>query len=275
MVWHSEDPKLIHRSNSLFGFFIFPSLLIIFQMSTCEDCIKGFIGSGKPCGEITDVGGIECYVSRPANKSKSAIIISTDIFGHTLVNNQHIADSFANCGFLTVVPDYFSGDVAPEGILNGTATFDFGAWMQKHNPSTKLPIVHKVMNALKEKEGIQKIGAIGFCYGAKIVISLAGDKKIDAAAVAHPSLLEIPGDIEKIQTPSLWLCAEIDQAFPEQSREATKKILKDRGMKADFKFYPGTTHGFAVRGNEKDEKVQAAKTQALKEAVEFFKVELA
>jgi dienelactone hydrolase len=39
--------------------------------------------------------------------------------------------------------------------------------------------------------------------------------------------------------------------------------------------YPGTQHGFAVRGDEKDSTVQAAKKAALDEGIAFFKKQLA
>ena len=42
-------------------------------------------------------------------------------------------------------------------------------------------------------------------------------------------------------------------------------------MKADFKVYPKTKHGFAIRGNENREEVRKAKQAALDDAIRVFK----
>ena len=93
--------------------------------------------------------------------------------------------------------------------------------------------------------------------------------------MAHPSRLTIPGDIEAIKVPTLWICAETDPSFGKDDRDKTEQILKTRGMKASFRDFPGTTHGFACRGDEKNSHVQQAKAQAQQDAIDFFKQELA
>lgn len=93
-------------------------------------------------------------------------------------------------------------------------------------------------------------------------------------AIAHPAKLAIPTEIEAIKCPTLWICAETDGTFPEADRVATQEILQKRGMKATFKLYPGTEHGFAVRGDDKNPVVREASHSALDEAIKFFKEEL-
>lgn len=82
--------------------------------------------------------------------------------------------------------------------------------------------------------------------------------------------MPIPAAIEAIKVPTLWICAEIDHAFPPTARKTTQEILERRGMKSTFKDYPGTEHGFAVRGDEKNETIQKAKLDALEAAIVFF-----
>lgn len=42
-----------------------------------------------------------------------------------------------------------------------------------------------------------------------------------------------------------------------------------------FILYPGTKHGFAVRGNKQDPAVNTAREDALKQGIQFFKQHLA
>jgi dienelactone hydrolase len=50
--------------------------------------------------------------------------------------------------------------------------------------------------------------------------------------------------------------------------------LKNRKIPNRFCYYPGTTHGFAVRSDPKDEIAAKAKREAFEESVKFFKERL-
>jgi len=256
-------------------------------MDHCEHCVSGYLTTGTPKGSTKKIGTINSYVALPEGKTKTAIIITSDVFGIYL-NSQLIADQFAKeTGFMCVIPDLFDGQACPVEMMdemNGIKDLDEREkWVAKNifpwvaktgRPDTKVPIVDIVISALKE-QGIENFGAQGYCFGGKATVMLSQQSKIKCFAVAHPSALKIPEDIELIQTPSLFLCADIDKQLPEASRKQSEEILKRRGMKTEFHFYPGTVHGFATRGNEEDAKVVAAKKSAFEEAAKFFKAQLA
>jgi dienelactone hydrolase len=44
--------------------------------------------------------------------------------------------------------------------------------------------------------GMTSFGAADFCYGGRLVFNLAFDGAITAAAVAHPSFLNVRADLE-------------------------------------------------------------------------------
>lgn len=92
------------------------------------------------------------------------------------------------------VPDLFEGDALPEDALN-SGTFDIMSWIGKHSPDRVVGIIRGVLAALKA-DGITKIGAIGFCYGARPAFDLAYNGEVDVVGVSHPSLLKIPDDLE-------------------------------------------------------------------------------
>ena len=100
-----------------------------------------------------------------------AILLLPDVIG-IWQNSQLIADQFAANGYLTLVLDQFNGDALP---LNRKGEFDFAAWVAHgssgDNPHTKEavdPIVKDAIAALKTEYGATKIGAVGYCFGAKV-----------------------------------------------------------------------------------------------------------
>jgi len=251
--------------------------------SVCEHCVSGFLTTGEPKGKIEKLGTIDTYITRPEGKPNSAIIISSDVFG-IYSNLQHIADQFAKeTGFLCAIPDLFDGKACAVELMDEmnkiTDLEEKDKWIVKNifpwvktvgTSDTKATIIEDVIKVLKEKEGIEKFGVQGYCYGAKAAVMLSQTAKVNCFAVAHPSTLKVPQDFDLISTPGLFLCADMDKQFPEPSRKQAEEILKNRGIKASFHFYPGTVHGFAVRGNEHDERVVAAKKSAFEEAVKIF-----
>jgi dienelactone hydrolase len=111
--------------------------------------------------------------SPPADKEHKGvgILLLPDVIG-IWENSQLIADQFAANGYLTLLLDTFNGDPVK---LNRPADFDFMAWISKgtdgNNPHTKEavdPIVLDGIQALKEEYGITKLGAVGYCFGAKV-----------------------------------------------------------------------------------------------------------
>lgn len=69
------------------------------------------------------------------------------------------------------------------------------AWLGKHQPADTIPLIEGVIAALKA-EGVTKVAAIGFCYGARPAFDLAFENKLDIVLVNHPSLLKVPEDLE-------------------------------------------------------------------------------
>lgn len=83
-----------------------------------------------------------------------------------------MADQFAANGYHTLVVDMFNGDALslsrPEG-------FDIKRWMLEgsggqnpHTPNAVDPIIEAAITFLKEQHGVKKIGAAGYCFGAKV-----------------------------------------------------------------------------------------------------------
>lgn len=98
---------------------------------------------------------------------------------------------------------------------------------------------------------------------------------ITAVSINHPSKLEIPGDLEKLTSPTLIVAPYTDPQFPQEARAIAEQIFdrKAKEEKLFFKIavYPGFSHGFAARGDTDDLFMKEAVEDAKTESVIFFR----
>ncbi|KAM3548269.1 hypothetical protein ARSEF4850_009512, partial [Beauveria asiatica] len=177
-------------------------------------------------------------------------------------NNRLLADNYSEKGDFTVyLPDFMNGHAAPLRMFDHGRAF-----------STSPSILSKMTRVT------QPIGAAGFCWGGKHVVLLShgheidGKPLLDAGFTAHPSMLSIPSDIQKIQRPvSFALAAKDDQISPAKA-DKVKVIVEALPSPATGEAYviPGTGHGFAVRADLTKDDVAAQAARAEDQAVDWF-----
>ncbi|SPJ73933.1 related to hydrolase related to dienelactone hydrolase [Fusarium torulosum] len=242
-------------------------------------CTEGVRHEGKPTGKMTKIGnGIEAYIATaPADKAHkgTGIVYVPDIFG-IWDNSKLMADQFAANGYTTIIPDLFNGDVYPNPPPEG---FDIMGWITKggngdnpHTPAQVDPIVVEAIKALKE-QGITKIGAVGYCFGAKYVIRNYKEG-INVGYIAHPSFVE-EDELRAISGPLSIAAAQTDSIFPAKLRHRSEEILIETGKPFQINLFSGVQHGFAVRGDPNNRVVRFAKEQAFYQAVQWFDEHLA
>lgn len=96
------------------------------------------------------------------------------------------------------------------------------------------------------------------------------------AAVSHPSLLQVPEDLERFKLtgiPLLINSCEVDQQYPPEKQEIGDKIFGGGKAEAEgYKrlYFAGCSHGFAVRGDMSQPIIRAAKEESFKAVVEWF-----
>ncbi|KAI8276054.1 hypothetical protein K4K60_008122 [Colletotrichum sp. SAR11_57] len=97
-----------------------------------------------------------------------------------------------------------------------------------------------------------KIGVAGFCWGGKYAIQLAqgtagpfGEERlIDIAYTAHPSMVSVPGDLEKVALPLSIANGDDDMMMPRAKMALAKDIL---GKKGDCEQNPHTANAMNHR----------------------------
>lgn len=238
---------------------------------SCDNCKSGFKWNGQTVGKETKLNNTNAYVT--GDSKDAAILIITDVFGWTLPNVRLIADHYAQEANATVyVPDLFNGEVVDPDALSDPEkqkNFDIGAFLGRHNKEVRWPEIKGHAQTLKSQ--YKKVAAIGFCYGGWAAFKLGADPSlIDAISTAHPSMLK-KSEIESVKVPVQILSPENDFAYTPELKQATFDILPKTGVQWEYIYFPGLTHGFAVRGNPDDAAQKAGLERAKRSAVNFFK----
>ncbi|KAL4996925.1 dienelactone hydrolase [Aspergillus recurvatus] len=255
---------------------------------------------------VSEPGGV------PDDEIKGIVVIVPDAFGWEFVNNRLLADKYAHGGkFRVYLPDFMKGTAVPAwgldtiravmktGSLWGwiskpyhiaTALYTFLPFLIANRPAKSYPIVESFFASVRQSPEGQKhpIGAAGFCWGGKHTVLLAhgasttviandnsGKVKrtlIDAGFTGHPSMLSLPGDIEKITIPVSFALGDLDSYLKEEQIGFIKKIVEEKEeVGGEVRVYVGAGHGFCVRADTAVEKSDRQAGEAEEQAVEFFR----
>lgn len=133
-----------------------------------------FKDRGKPTGDLIVLDGqVDAYLATPPSHVESqnvGILYVPDILG-IWQNSKLMADLFAAQGYTTLVLDIFNGDPAPFQMPDD---FDIMGWLSHgsngsnpHTPEAIDPIILQGLAHLKSL-GLTRIGAVGYCLGAKV-----------------------------------------------------------------------------------------------------------
>lgn len=266
----------------------------------------------KPSGDLTKLGGIDCYVAKPADyphAPSKLLLLLTGGTGFKSTNNQLQADKYASEGYLVVMPDQFDNDPAPNSVdmteisqeaswlesfklktAEGIKSFMIDMWLARHTPEKVLPLLHKVVEGAKEEfaDAVANGGGIygvGYCFGAKYILILAGEhpdtvawgqaaptdeeqgkvKKepvLKAAAVAHPTMLT-KEDLSAVKVPIYFAAVHEDPMLNEDEvLTPGRRDLESNKVEHEIQVYSGVPHGFAVLGDYDDPKIKQSQAQA-------------
>ncbi|KAI2847922.1 hypothetical protein CBS147343_7684 [Aspergillus niger] len=237
------------------------------SLPPAQCCIAGHLHSGTPKGELKKIDDILTYVSYPPNKStQNAILFLSDIFGPKLVNSQLIADQFAANGYFVVLPDLFHGDPVP---VEREGNFDVMAWLQNHLPPVTDPVIDRTIRYMRQEQGCQRIGGVGYCYGGKYVARYLKPGLLDVGYMAHPTHVEVD-ELKGIQGPLSISAASSDYLFPTEKRRESEDILSELGHPYEITVHSHVEHGYAVRCNMEIKQQRVAKEKSFAQAVGWF-----
>jgi len=269
-------------------------------MKLCADCVSGSRLPGTPQGTMFKVGPTDCYYARALERAptadKNAILLFTDIFGLALENSKIIADDFAKeTGLDVYVPDMFAGhppvsneDLQPYDhwqvgvkpplwknlgftwqVLKAMPYLLTTSW-----PSNVTKRMCAFIETLKKEKGLEKVGAVGYCYGGQMIAELAPYHLLSSGVIYHPGDFPLKL-VTQMDFPVSWVVVEEDFAFPAKKSAEAEQLLEARqgADKVDYEFkkYMGTRHGFGCRPALEIPEVRKAFEEAGEQTVQWFK----
>jgi dienelactone hydrolase len=191
------------------------------------------------------VGEHAAYIVRSTGDSHKdvGIIYIPDVIG-IWANSQLLADEFAESVFTTIIIDIFRGDAIP---MNRFADTNLADWIANghvgaggHTTKDIDPIIKEDLAYMRSVLKMQRIGAVGYCFGGKYVVRhLQGG--IDVGFIAHPSFVD-EDELKKVTRPLSIAAAETDSIFPSEKRYQSEMILRNNGGVYQITLYSGVVH---------------------------------
>jgi carboxymethylenebutenolidase len=221
-------------------------------------------------------GEFGVYISHPKEGVKSngaALVIIQEIFGVNGVMRE-IADSYAELGYVTVVPDLFWRIEPGISITDKTQeewkrAFElFGAF----NVDNGIIDIAATIDYTRTTLGIQKVGAVGYCLGGLLAYLTACRTPVDASVSYYGvSINERLDELTKISKPLMLHIASNDKFV---SKEAQEQIITgiNNNSHVTAHVYDGLDHAFARPGGEHYDATGA--TLANERTAAFFKANL-
>lgn len=139
------------------------------------------------------------------------------------------------------------------------------SWFPTRMPPSGAAKIPKIITDIEAVYGSKTWGAVGFCWGGKVVSLTSGpDTLFKASVQAHPGMID-PADAEKISIPTLMLASE------EESAEEVKKWDEALKVEKYVERFGDQVHGWmSARGNLEDEKCREAYEKGYKVFLEWF-----
>ncbi|ORY88518.1 hypothetical protein BCR35DRAFT_15925 [Leucosporidium creatinivorum] len=262
----------------------------------CENCTTGGILAGEPKGTMIELGGLDCYLAEGKSTEK-AIVLGTDFFGLGIPNPKLLADHISSTtGFPVYVPDFLEGVYPPQDRLamieepiadkwlftkvylkaKFIASFLFSVgpgFLKRLDFDAALPKAEKVIDELRAVKGYQRVGWVGYCWGATVgTYLMPSPDAIDVYVSAHPAANSIE-KFKALTKPFALILPQEDGQFDGVKDKALKMLAERKAEGIPFELYQhgsDTVHGFAARPNVKLPGVKEAFDLSLKQTTDWF-----
>lgn len=209
------------------------------------------------------------YLARPERNPAAAVVVIQEIFGVN-AGIRRKCDKLAEQGYLAVAPDLFWR--LERGVeLDPDIPEEFEralGLMQRFDQDSGIRDIEATIKYIRREEGVEKVGAVGYCLGGRLAYMTAARTDSDATvgyyAVGVDELLR---EKEAIANPLMLHIAGEDGFVDKDTQKAMHEGL-DSHPKVTLHDYPGMDHGFAAEfGKRRDEENAQL---ADKRTMEFF-----
>lgn len=217
-----------------------------------------------------DGGTFKAYLSTPPLGRGPGLVVVQEIFGV----NSHIravADDYARQGYVVLAPDIFWR--AEPGVELG---YDEESVQRGVALRARIPMEQTVSDleatvaVLRQRSDVDgKIGAVGYCYGGRLVYALAATGAIDAGVSYYGAgTAALLDRAPNITVPLQFHFGGLDHSIPHIEVEQIRDAFTRRSDVEIF-VYDDADHGFNCdqRGSYHRPSAELARSRAL----EFFR----
>jgi carboxymethylenebutenolidase len=207
------------------------------------------------------------YLAAPSTPGPGIVVIQ-EWWG--LVNHiEHIADRFAEAGFVALAPDLYHGEKATSPDQAGKLMMAMRIDEAERDLAGAIDYLsgHARVNS-------KKIGTIGFCMGGALALYAAcRNPEVGACAVFYGGHPNVKPDLEALQAPVLGIYGAKDSFVTPASVHDLDRRLSALGKRHEFHTYPGADHAF-FNDTRPEVYDAAASADAWTKALAFFRREL-
>lgn len=226
---------------------------------------------------MTDIDGLNAYLSRPAGGSTGGMLLLPMITG---IGRQlrEFADGTAASGVTALAWDPWRGrpsaDKTPMEVLN--------QWMSELDDESSLGELVRLLDHLFGELGCDRVGTIGWCLGGRFALLLAGrDHRLASVVAYHPTVpgtpapnhtLDAVAATAEITAPVMMHYPGADDLVPRESFERLRTALLSRARGASLiHFHPGAEHGFSAKHRHGNPANKSASDMAWPQTVAFIR----
>lgn len=207
------------------------------------------------------------YVARPEGTPAAAVVVIQEIFGVN-AGIRRKCDRLAEDGYLAVAPDLFwhleqgvelDPDIEPEfqralGL------------MQRFDQDEGIRDIEATIKHIRGQEGVEKVGAVGYCLGGRLAYLTAARTDSDATVGYYAvGIDELLREKHAIANPLMLHIAQKDGFVDKATQKAMHEGLDDHPQ-VTLHDYSGMDHGFATefgkRRNEENAQLADERTMA-------------
>jgi len=210
-----------------------------------------------------DNQSFQAYFAPAQSADAPGIVLIQEIFG---INDsmRTLASEWSTKGFNVVVPDLFWRQ-EPGVVLEPRKEAEFAhgvELMQAVDQDVAAQDLEVTRAWLAEKIGHDRVGAMGYCFGGRMVVKMAADNRIRCAVSFYGVGLEqfVP-DLGADTAPTQLHIAELDDYVPADVRKTLLDQAEQRQHWEAY-VYPGCDHAFARPNGEHWDKAAAQKANA-------------
>lgn len=209
----------------------------------------------------------EGYVARPSG-SGPAIVVIQEWWG-LVPHIEHVADRFAQAGFVALAPDLYHGRTTKSPDEAGKLMMS----MRIDEAARDIAGAVAWLLSQSEVKG-KKAGVIGFCMGGALSLFAAcTNKSVGASAVFYGGHPNVKPDLASLEAPVLGIFAGRDSFVSAEVVAGLDRKLTELGKRHEFHTYANSDHAF-FNDTRPEVYDPAASADAWARTLAFFRREL-